>query len=118
MDWKHSWDGDGAVFTESLEVLRFMLRRGMRAIDLDVERIVVDRSATELQFLDLLTALPEDFAGDILHIREDGSAYLSASVRGGGRLLYPLGKSDLRFYLEAHDMVTGRVALERPQMIA
>lgn len=112
LDWRAS-GGQGPVFTESIELLRFMLERGMQAIDLDVERILIDRAANDLQFLDLLTALPEDFGGDVLQIREDGTAYLSASGRGGGRVLYSLGRHDVRFYLETHDIVTGRIALDR-----
>jgi len=37
---------------------------------------------------------------------------MSASGRGGDRVLYALSPYDVRFYLETHDMVTGRAALE------
>lgn len=111
MDWRLA--ENGVVFTESLDVVRFLLSRGMSSVDLDVERVVLDRCAGDRDLLDLLTIVPEDFAGDIVQILEDGSGYLSAAGRGGGRTLYQLAASDIRFYLEAHNIVSGRLALQK-----
>lgn len=47
-------------------------------------------------------------------VRDDGSGVLSSTGRGGDRSLFALRSSDVRFYLETHDLVTGRVALEPP----
>lgn len=109
-DWKQAQDG--VLFTESLDVVRFVLRRGVSTVELDVERFILDRAATDQELLDLLAIVPEDFGGDIVHIREDGSGYLSAAGRGGGRVLYRLDAIDIRFYLETHDLVSGRIALD------
>ncbi|HEY0144026.1 MAG TPA: hypothetical protein VGF48_24275 [Thermoanaerobaculia bacterium] len=96
------------LFTESFAALRFALRAGTGA-QLDIERVVVDSAATPADFLDLLATLPHEFTGDVLLIGSE-KAYLSASGRGGDRVLYALRDIDVRFYLETHDLVTGRVA--------
>ena len=54
------------------------------------------------------------FTGDVLLIREDDSAFLSSLGRGGDRVLYALTANDLRFYLETNELVTGRIANEKP----
>jgi hypothetical protein len=72
---------------------------------LDIERVILDRAATPSQFLDLLTALPQEFAGDAIMIREDNSAFLSAMSRGSGRVLYTLTSTDIDFYLRANGLV-------------
>lgn len=94
------------LFTETFAALRFALRAGAQ---LDIERVIVDRAASEGEFLDLLASLPTDFAGDVLLIGRE-KAYLSACGRGGDRVLYALREVDVRFYLETHELVTGRVA--------
>jgi hypothetical protein len=48
----------------------------------------------------------------VLLVRHDGTGILSAAARGGDRVLYSLMAHDVRFYLEAHDLVASRVALE------
>ena len=65
------------------------------------------------EFLDLLTALPTEFTGDALYIRDDGTGVMSATGRGGDRVLYSLNAHDVRFYLETLNLVTGRVVMER-----
>jgi hypothetical protein len=118
-DWRlYSNSPDRVVVTDSFSTLGYMLRRGMKDMNLDVERFVIDRAAPHADFLVLLATIPEDFAGDVLFISEDGGGFLSATSRSGGRVLYALGVEDVRFYLEAHDLVTGRVALDREQRIA
>lgn len=72
---------------------------------LDIERVILDGAATASEFLDLLTALPQEFTGDALMIRHDGAAFLSAMSRGGGRVLYTLTATDVDFYLQANGLV-------------
>ncbi|HEX3582879.1 MAG TPA: hypothetical protein VH087_14020 [Thermoanaerobaculia bacterium] len=74
-------------------------------IALDIERVILDGAATASQFLDLLTALPQEFNGDAMMIRSDGAAFLSAISRGSGRVLYTLTASDVDFYLQANGLV-------------
>jgi hypothetical protein len=95
-------EGYRPVFVNSLQVVKFALA----SLDLDIERVILDRSATAQDFLELLASLPPDFRGDILMISADGSGFLSATGRGGDRVLYALKKSDVAFYLETFQIAT------------
>lgn len=87
-------------------------------VDLDIRRVIVDRTQSATDFLATLAALPQDFGGEVLWIESDSHAYLSTRGRGDGRLLYTMGSNDLRFYLEAHELVTGRVQVEMERRVA
>jgi len=110
IDWNYGRPAALQIaFPASVEALRQTIRRAARDDGgLDVERIVIDRMGTAQDFLDCLTAVPTRFLGDVVFIARDGSAYLSAMARGDGRILHRLGRQDLRFYLEMHELVTGR----------
>jgi hypothetical protein len=77
----------------------------------DVERVILDRSATTDEFLHLLSALPSHIAGDVLLVRDDGRGFLSAVGRGGDRVLYALSPGDVAFYFRTNALTTGRFAL-------
>jgi hypothetical protein len=112
-DWNHSRARVQRVaFLDSVNALSFALGAAMNDVGLDVERIIVDRAGDAEEFLHLLSGVPVEFAGDMLFIRDDGAGFLSATGRGGDRVLYALSGYDIRFYLETHDLVTGRAALE------
>lgn len=114
IDWNYAASERMAVaFLESVRSLRFALTAAVTDVGLDVCRAIVDRAGRADEFLDLLTDLPPAFTGDVLQIRDDGAGILSATARGGDRVMYALNVDDVRFYLEAHDLVTGRVALGR-----
>ena len=51
------------------------------------------------EYLRLLSELPAAYAGDVLLIEND-SAFVSATGRGGDRVLYALRPEDVQFYLE------------------
>lgn len=74
-------------------------------VALDIERVILDGGASASQFLDLMTTLPQEFPGDVVMIRNDGSAFLSAISRGSGRVLYTLTATDVDFYLQANGLV-------------
>jgi hypothetical protein len=113
-DWRRTESAEHRiVFTDSIPTVDFLLRRGMREMNLDVERFILDRVASNADFLRILSAIPEELQCDVIQIAEDGSGFLSAAGRRGGRVLYALSSGDVRFYLEAHDLVTGRLLLER-----
>jgi hypothetical protein len=113
VDWNHSRArAQRVAFLDSVNALRFALGTALYDIGLDVERIIVDRAGNSEEFLHLLAGVPKEFAGDMLFMRDDGSGFLSATGRGGDRVLYALGAYDIRFYLETHDLVTGRSALQ------
>jgi hypothetical protein len=107
-DWNDAQSAAARLlFTESINSLR--LAMATAAPQLDIERVIVDRAGTAADFLDLLSSVPHDFAGDLLLIAEGERAYLSSLGRGGDRVLYALAPHDVRFYLETHELVTGRV---------
>jgi hypothetical protein len=111
-DWNHERTRSGQVaFVESFRALRFAFGPALEDVGLDVERVILDRCGDCGDFLEFLTEMPAAFAGDIVFLREDGSGFLSATGRGGDRLLYSMREQDVRFYLEAHDLVTGRASL-------
>ncbi|HEX7706274.1 MAG TPA: hypothetical protein VF701_07445 [Thermoanaerobaculia bacterium] len=110
VDWNYNpSSGSRSLFLESVAGARF----AVSSKELDVQRIVLHRIGDSSAFLELLSTLPAQFGGDVLMIAEDGSGFLSASGRGGDRILYALRTDDIRFYLETNDLVTGRMILRR-----
>lgn len=113
IDWNYAAPtGEALTFLHSRCALRAALSAASE-LELDVGRVIVDRAAKQDDLLDLFTALPSEFAGDALCIRDDGSAVMSAPGRDGDRILYSLDVHGVRFYLETLNLVTGRVAMER-----
>jgi hypothetical protein len=72
--------------------------------ELDIERVILDGIGSPQAFLELLASLPATYAGDVLNIDDGGRAFLSATGRGGDRVLYALEPNDVSFYLELHGM--------------
>lgn len=113
VDWNYAQcRREQVAFLDSMRALKFAVLNAVTSVGLDIERVIIDRAGTAAEFLDLLSALPQELCGDILLIRDDGSGFLSATGRGCDRVLYSLTYHDVRFYLETHDLVTGRAALE------
>lgn len=113
MDWSYApRAGEAVAFIDSTAALRSALFAGAE-LGLDIGRIIVDRAGTSDEFLELLASFPQEFTGDALFIRDDGSGVMSATGRGGGRVVYSLQSDDVRFYLETLDLVTGRVVVAR-----
>jgi hypothetical protein len=95
------------ITADSLNVLRHALAGGVEELHADVERVVLDRCGSASDYLTVLATLPVEFAGDVVMVCSDGKAFLSATGRGGDRVLYVLTESDLDFYFEAHQLVKG-----------
>ena len=113
MDWTPAAAQRHTIaFVDSVRALRFALGAVVTEVGLDISRVIVDRAGNGDEFLDLLTGLPAEFNGDVLLVRHDGTGVMSAAGRGGDRVLYALMAHDVRFYLEAHELVESRVALE------
>ena len=102
---RHSWNPDSVLFVGSV----FGLHAGFATRD--VERIILDRSASADQFLRFLAALPVEAAGDVMSVGRDGGAFLSAVGRGGDRVLYSLGPTDVAFYLNTNRLTAGHADL-------
>jgi hypothetical protein len=109
-DYPHSRAAN-VTFLNSLNAVKFAIRSGRNQVRLNIERVIVDRAGSAEDFLELLAVVPPELLGDLLFIRDDGSGFLSATGRGGDRLLYALSRQDVRFYLETHGLVTGRIPL-------
>ena len=110
-----SWDMSSTapnrlLFLEAMPVLQHVLDTGAPDVTLDIERVLLDRAASAAEYLDLLAALPQEFGGDVVYIRDDESGFLSANGRGGNRVLYSLTAEDVRFYLETNALVNGAAA--------
>jgi hypothetical protein len=100
--WRTSSDSPTRnILLQAFPVLQYALHNGLGDLEQDVERVVIDHAASAAGFLDLLASLPANFTGDILFIGE-ANRYLSASGRGGDRVLYALSENDVEFYLETH----------------
>ncbi|HJW92374.1 MAG TPA: hypothetical protein VJ901_02035 [Thermoanaerobaculia bacterium] len=105
-DWDCSPDASTRViFVRAVAMLEYALKNAVTELDRDVERVVIDRSASAGDCLELLARLPQEFQGDVLIVRGDGTGYLSATARGDGRVLYPLSMDDIEFYLLTHELV-------------
>jgi hypothetical protein len=118
LDWRVMAAKTRVAFVSTLTALRFALETAIEDDVLDIERVVIDRAGNAEEFLDLLARIPGEFLGDVMLVRDNGSGYLSAMGRGGDRVLYALAPRDVRFYLEAHDLVTGRGVLYEERKIA
>jgi len=107
---ERNWDRDAEavsrlVMLDSFTVLRCAVAKPLVDLDVDVERIILDRSSSASEYLALLASLPHQFTGDVLMIRDDETGFLSSTGRGGDRVLYALSSQDLGFYLEAHGLI-------------
>lgn len=110
-DWDASREAaNRIIFLEALTVLRYAIAGGIGggSITQDVERVILDHSASAAEFLDLLASLPHEFAGDVLYIGLSDHSYMSSTGRGGDRVLYALKPHDLHFYLETHGLIASR----------
>jgi len=117
-DWERSGDTATRLVTiDSLTVLRYTLTHAVSDIDLDIERVILDRSFSAAEYLDIISTLPHGLSCDVMLIRDDDSGYLSAAGRGGDRHVYGLTAHDVRFYLETNELVTARIAF-RERLIA
>ena len=93
------------ILLQAFPVLTYALHNGLGDLEQDVERVVIDHACSAAGFLDLLTSLPANFTGDILFISDERNGYLSATGRGGDRVLYALHDDDISFYLETHSLM-------------
>jgi len=103
--WDTTLDAPNRVIFLRLAVLHDALGRGVAELEEDVERVILDHSATAVDFLELLTNLPPEFTGDALLIRDDDTGFLSSTGRGGDRVLYALSACDTDFYLDTHGLL-------------
>ena len=104
-DWDESNPKGRLIFVDAVSFLRYAIDRGINELGEDVERVIIDRTGTALQYLDALASLPREFVGDVLFVLADGHGFLSSVGRGGDRVLYALTDRDVDFYLETNHLV-------------
>lgn len=92
------------IFVGSFGAIPFALAHGVEELGKDVECVVIDGAASATEYLHLLATLPAAYAGDVVLI-DDDCAFVSATGRGGDRVLYALRPHDVQFYLEAKMLI-------------
>ena len=103
-DWDLSSKAPSRViFIDAFSVLRYAVDHGIE-LARDVERVIIDRTGSAMQYLEFIESLSQEFLGDVMFVRADGTAYLSSVGRGGGRVLYSLTQIDVEFYLNTHGL--------------
>ena len=100
------WDISGTapsrmVLVDAFSMLPFVLDHANQ----DVDRILVDETASPIDFMELISSLPQQFVGDVLYMRTGGNSFLSAIGRSGCRILYTLAETDVNFYLQTFRLV-------------
>jgi hypothetical protein len=102
----HAWNVSSSAPNHVISVGTFsMLPWALDNARKDVDRIVIDGSASPVEFLEFLAGLPQTFVGDVLYMRAGGNSFLSSTGRGGDRVIYSLAPSDLEFYLQTNLLV-------------
>lgn len=89
------------IFVDAFSMLAFALDQSNQ----DVDRVLIDGTATAVEYLELLSSLPLSFLGDVLYMRGLGHSFLSTVGRGGDRILYSLSAVDLDFYLQTNQLL-------------
>jgi len=95
---------DNVAFIAGGPFLSLAIGAALTEPTLDAERVILDREVSAEKFLEILATLPPEFSGDVLRIDDRGCGFLSATGRGGDRVLYALRPDDVRFYLTMHDL--------------
>jgi len=104
-DWDFSNPiGNRIIFVDAPRFLPHAIQQGITS-GYDLERVIIDGAGTAMQFLELLTSLPHEFAGDVVFVSGNGSGFISSAGRGDGRVLYSLKEGDLGFYLQTHGLL-------------
>lgn len=123
--WELSADAANRIeLLDSFTMLRATVLSPLLKNTSDIERIVFDRSCSEAEYLGFLAELPHEFSGDVVMIRDDDSGFMSATGRGGGRILYALSPEDMEFYLETQRLVQPTEQMQtgvlhfRPRVVA
>ena len=75
----------------------FMRKRG-------TVRVVIDGGIDLDRFLIFVALLPEEFQGELLYVRADGSGYLSTRELGTERYVKAIAALDVEVYLRWHGL--------------
>jgi CheY-like chemotaxis protein len=101
--WAFNREGTSRlIHVPDFRMLSAALDAGISEGERDIERVIVDETAEPGEFLELLSALPAGFRGDVLYLQSGGKVFLSATGRSDERVLYSLKTPDLDFYLQVY----------------
>lgn len=113
-DWTHCFVDCEIVSVAEFSTLASTLRRSLHEEGRCVERVVIDGSMPAVSCLEFLATMPRCFLGDVLFIAQEGRTFLSATGRGGERILYMLEPRDVLFYLRVYSALN-RAADQSPK---
>jgi len=97
-DWTSAPSGQKIIDVANYQLLCGAMS-GVDEFGKEIEQVIFDRSVNAVELLEFLANLPVSFRGDVLAITGD-TAYLSSVLRGDGRILYNLRKTDVEFYAQ------------------
>ncbi|HVS31755.1 MAG TPA: hypothetical protein VMS98_09895 [Thermoanaerobaculia bacterium] len=87
-----------------IEVLENMLRNPGTSARGESVRVVIDGGIDLDRFLLLVATVPENFEGELLYIRRDGSGYLSTRELKNMRTVKTISEMDVEVYLRWHGL--------------
>lgn len=98
-------EGDGRyMVVPDFDMLESMLRSPFVRATGEIVRVVFDGGIDLDRFLLLVATLPEQFDGEILYIRDDGSGYLSSRELKTTRTVKAISEMDVEVYLRWHSL--------------
>lgn len=101
VEWSKMAANDSRIITVwNLNLLKDSLHLAQSFLDVEVVRVIFDRSVDAEEWLGFLTSMPAGFRGDVLYVARENKGYLSAVGRTDERVMYKLKPEDLEFYLD------------------
>lgn len=101
VEWSKMAANDSRIITVwNLNLLKDSLHLAQSFLDVEVVRVIFDRSVDAEEWLEFLTTMPAGFRGDVLYVAKEKKGYLSAVGRTDERVMYKLKPQDLDFYLD------------------
>lgn len=101
IDWSRASSVDSRVVSAwNMELCKEAITMA-ESLDIDLKRVLFDKTVTAEEFLEIVAWLGPEFLGDLVMVNSRDSGYISASTAKGGRVMYRLERQDVDFYLEA-----------------
>lgn len=98
-DWAAISERRNIVRVPNFAMLEEALDSGPRPSESEFAAVVLDRSVTAAQFLEILSSLPTDFRSDVFAFNDDGTGFLSAVTPNEGRVLCRLSSEEIDFHM-------------------
>ncbi|MBW3564039.1 MAG: hypothetical protein KY459_04885 [Acidobacteria bacterium] len=112
IDWSRASSDDSKVVSAwNMELCKEAITMA-DSLDINLKRVIFDKTVEADEFLEVIAWLGPDFLGDLVMINSRDSGYMSASSPMGGRVIYRLEKHDVDFYLEALGIESSEPSME------